>query len=567
MATAPRITRRRLFALTLLTALATAGVRPSLTQATGTQATGTRAVGSVAGGPAPAASYTLDAAIDLASARATVSERVQVRNVVGVPLETLVFHVVANSIGAFELSSLAVEGQQAAHTLDGSTLEITLAQPLQPGQSVGIEIGYALAVPRAPGRMTAAPRAMALGYWFPILAVHAGEWDRRQFVDVGDALFSVAADFDVTVTTSAPARVVATGQRVEQGDHRSRFVASGVRDFALAVSPDYVIRQTTVAGTAVEVAASSEERATFYVSRAAEFLRWTNERLGPFPHPALVVADAGLPASFGGLEYPGLIFLSQAYAVGAQPEGGSLDALYLHEILHQWFYSSVGNDQLADPWLDEAFATYFTYHYYREVRPDLAPGVYQRTIAGGGSGTVDASVYDFSADPPYFGVVYRRGAQFLEALHGQMGDGPFWSLIREHVETYRDRVVYPRAFLDRAETLSPAPVVPLIAEHFSYGAFRTPTPRVWTLEAPPGAWPSRPGSTAALFVAAEFPVTRVQVWLDQRKLADGPENALTLDLADVEPGSYVLRVRVWDHDDVLFERARRVEVAREGPTP
>jgi hypothetical protein len=63
-------------------------------------------------------------------------------------------------------------------------------------------------------------------------------------------------------------------------------------------------------------------------------------------------------------------------------------------------------------------------------------------------------------------------------------------------------------------------------------------------------------------VAAEFPVRRVQVFLDQRRMADGPSNNLTLDLADVEPGAYVLLVRIWDHDDVLFERARRVEVSR-----
>ena len=39
-------------------------------------------------------------------------------------------------------------------------------------------------------------------------------------------------------------------------------------------------------------------------------------------------------------------------------------------------------------------------------------------------------------------------------------------------------------------------------------------------------------------------------------------NALTLDLTDVEAGSYVLLVQVWDHEDVLFERARRVEISK-----
>jgi aminopeptidase N len=507
---------------------------------------------------APAASYRLDAAVDLNRATVAVSESVQFRNVVGVALETLVFRVVPNALGTFELTSLSVDGQPVERRLDGSVLELSLPRPLLPGQSTQVDLRYSLAVPREPGRMTSTPRSMALGYWFPMLAVHRGDWDRRQFVDVGDATFSEVADFDLTISTSSPAHVVATGQRAEQDGQRWRFQASAVRDVALAVSPDFVVRRVTLGGTTLEVAAYSEERAAFYVTRAAEFLRWTSEKLGPYPYPTLVVADADLPASFGGLEYPGLIFLSRAYPVGAPPEGGSLDGLYLHEILHQWFYSLVGNDQIADPWLDEAFVTYLAYRYYREVRPDLAPAVFERTIAGGTGGAVDGTVYDFPSDPPYFGVVYRRGARFLEALHARMGDGPFWALLREHIATYRDRISYPRAFLDRAQSTSPTPVGPLIAEYFSYPTFRTATPRNWTVEARAGTW----SGSATVFVAADFPVTRVQVFLDQRRMADGPSNNLTLDLADVEPGSYVLLVRVWDHDEVLFERGRRVEISR-----
>ena len=202
--------------------------------------------------------------------------------------------------------------------------------------------------------------------------------------------------------------------------------------------------------------------------------------------------------------------------------------------------------------------TYLTYRYYREVRPDLAPAVYERTIAGVGGGAVDASVYDYPTDPTYFSTVYRRGARFLEALDARLGDAAFWALLREHIATYRDRVASPRAFLDRALTASGGQVRPLIAEHFSYGAFRTATSRIWSVEASSGPWTS----AATVFVAAEFPVSRVQVLLDSRMLADGPSNNLTLDLATVEPGSYVLLVRVWDHDAVLFERGQRVEIAR-----
>lgn len=517
-------------------------------------------VAALAPARAPAASYRLDALIDLDRATVAVVQAVQVRNVVGRPLDLLVFRVVANALGAQTLTAVTVDGLPVAPRLEGSVLELPLPQPLLPGAAAQVDVQFTLTVPPGDGRLSVTPRAMALGYWFPLLAVHRGDWDRRQFVDVGDATFSEVADFDVTLTTNAPAQVLATGERVEQAGFRWRYVATAVRDVAVKISPQFVVRRATVSGTVLEVAAFSEERAAFYLTRGSVFLRWATEQFGPYPYPALVVTDADLPATFGGLEYPGLILLSRAYPAGPSPDGSSLDSLYLHEILHQWFFALVGNDQIADPWLDEAFVTYLTYRYYRDVQPGFAAAVYSRTIAGGGSAPVDSSVYDFPSDPVYFGTVYGRGARFLDALYGHLGATAFWALLRKHVTMYRDRVASPRAFLDRAQEYALAggqpSLSPLIAEYFSYGAFRTATPRLWTLEAPTGVW----SGSAALFVAAEFPVTRVQVWLDARMLADGPANALTLDLSGVEAGSYVLLVRVWDHDDVLFERARRVEV-------
>jgi aminopeptidase N len=505
---------------------------------------------------APAASYRLDATVDLDKATVAASETVQYRNVLGVPLDSLVFRVVPNATGVIDLGSIAVDGQPVERKLDGSVLELPLASPLAPGTTTTVALTFTLHVPNEPGRLSATARGMTLGSWFPLLAVHREDWDRRQFVEVGDAIFSEVADYDVTIATTTPAQVVATGQRVEQNGQRSRFTASSVRDFAAAISADYVVRQSTVNGVSVEAAAYSDARAAYFASRAADFLRWAGDKLGAYPYPTLTIADTDLPASYGGLEYPGMALISRAYGVGSPPEGSTLDSLLLHEIMHQWFYSLVGNDQIADPWLDEAFVTYVTYSYYREVRPDLAPAVYDRTIAGTSTGYVDTTVDDYSTDGPYFGVVYRRGARFLERLQDTLGDSAFWALLHEHVDTYRDRIASPRAFLDRAQSLTKTPLGPLISEYFSYGAFSSATPRTWTLDAPASPWTG----SAALTVAADFPIARVQVWLDQRLLADGTAGSLTLDLTSVEAGSYVLLVRIWDPDGILFERGRRIEV-------
>lgn len=509
---------------------------------------------------APPASYRLDATVDLAAGRVETNQSVSYRNLTGVPLPSLVFRVVPNVVGTFDLRRATVDGQDVVPRLDGSVLELPLAQPLTPGSTAEIGLSFAIRPPPVRGRLAATSRGMALGNWFPILAVHRGDWDRRQYLDIGDAFFSEVADYELTVTTSTAAQVVATGRRVEAEGRRVRYVANGVRDLAVAISPDYQVQSAQAGGVAITAATFGPTRTAIYLERGAEFVRWLGEMLGPYPYPALVIADMDLPASYGGMEYPGLVMMSPL-GLEATVEGSAIDRLLLHEIAHQWFYSLVGNDEIDDPWLDEAIAWYLIYAYYQDVQPDLAAGVRSNVIAGSGTSNVDASLADFppsGADALYYSVVYRRGARFIEELRAQLGDGPFWAVLREHVATNRNRVATPRAFLDRAQAASATSLNPLFARYFGYRAFQSPTPKRWTVDAPDGAW----SGSAHLFVAAEFPVTRVQVWLDQRVLADGPANDLTLNLGDVEAGEYVLLVRVWDHEDVLFERSRRIEVAR-----
>jgi alkylhydroperoxidase family enzyme len=146
--------------------------------------------------------------------------------------------------------------------------------------------------------------------------------------------------------------------------------------------------------------------------------------------------------------------------------------------------------------------------------------------------------------------------EMVASLRGHLGDAAFSELVRAYVATFRDRVATPRAFFDLAQSASRADLNPLFARYFGYAAYQYPASQSWTLEAPAIPW----RGSAALFVGADFPVTRVEFWLDGRPLARGPENAVTVDLTGVAPGEYVLLARVWNHDGTIFERARRVEV-------
>jgi hypothetical protein len=502
--------------------------------------------------------YTIEAALDVDRGAVSARQVIRYPNTTGRPLDRVVFRVVAGSVGGLSLQSATVDGQPRDPSLDGSVLDVPLAQPLAPGATVEIELRFGLALPRRPERFGATPRGIVLGYWFPTVAVHRGDWDRRQYVSVGDATFGEVADFDVTFTTSRPVEIAATGRLIERDATHWKFQAQSVRDFAATASPSWAVGTSQVGQTTVTGYAQSEATARWYAGRGAELVGWYGDRFGAYPYPTLSVVEVDLPAGFGGLEYPGLIMMDAQYGGASREAGGSLDVLLAHEIAHQWFYSWVGNDQIDDPWLDEAFATYVPTLFYAATQPESYQAVLNRSIAGGDAGgSADGGVDDFPADGAYFPVVYRKGARFLDGLRTQLGEAAFVDLLRTHVGVHRDRVASPRAFLDLAQAATSANLNPLISRAFSYGAFQYRTPQRWSLEIPEG--PLR--GSAYIFVGAEFPVARVELWLDGRQLAGGPENAITVDLSGVEAGEYVLLARVLNHEGVVFERARRVQVA------
>lgn len=499
-------------------------------------------------------SYSIEARVDYDADTLDVKQRVRFRNQTSQTLDRAVFHVVPAYFGAFTLQSATAQGQPVTPSRDGTVLDVPLPTPLAAGETAEVGLSFRLQVPSEPGRLSAGRDALALGNWFPTLAVHRGDWDRHQYTDVGDAFVTEVANFDVQLTTSVPLIAASTGRVLEASGTKIHLQALGVRDFALSLAPDYAVAEAQAGGTTVRAYTFSQQKSRVYAEAAARFLRWYGQHLGTYPYPTYTVAEIDLPTSYGGMEYPGLMFISAGYSAAAATDAGPTEALIGHEVAHQWFYSVVGDDQVNDPWLDEAFASFLPEDYYREVVPSEYASFAARRVAGGTP--VNSTVYDFPDDGAYFGVVYRRGARFLDELRQTMGDGPFEEALRDVVATYADRLATPRAVLDLFQRHTEANLNPLISRYFTYGAFSDPQPPGWRVEAPDGPL----GGALDLFVGAEFPLAQVEVWLDQRQLYVGPDNSLRLDLSGVEAGEYVLLVKVLDPAGALFERAQRVRV-------
>lgn len=167
------------------------------------------------------------------------------------------------------------------------------------------------------------------------------------------------------------------------------------------------------------------------------------DRYGGLPFDEVeVVATKGL---LGGMEYPGIVFASDtSRALAGTPllpelirHAGVKDAqtryLIGHEVAHQWWYASVGNDQVEEPWLDEAFAEVAVRLWLRSVEGNDRTWqmTHFMTSASPREGVVAAGIEDFSSNEAYTDAVYVAGSEVLMKLRGQTGAAAFQAILRE----------------------------------------------------------------------------------------------------------------------------------------
>jgi hypothetical protein len=421
--------------------------------------------------------YEMTVDLDVGAGRLETTQRTTYVNETSGPLTSLMFSVTPAYFGAFTLKSATVGGQAAMAARDGTVLELKLPGPLAPGASTTVGLTYTVALP-SPGdnRFGRASGILAIGNWYPVLFPYRGGWLTNQYTPIGDAYFTETADYDVTLRPSAKVVVASTGQVQSRDGETRRIVAHGVRDFAMAVSDRYETATATVDGVTLTAYFLPEHRAgaQTYLATGTEYLHWANGRLGAYPWGTLDIAETWSDDPNGvGQEFPGLIYISSGATRPGGAMGDYLSYLVAHEITHQWFYGVVGDDQVREPWLDEAFATYLPERFYAENYPAVAGPRWSRLQARVqdetsrlGSRPIDTGIRDYSDEGVYFAVVYRRGATFLDELRTRLGDATFWPMLRSFVDANAGKVARGSELLALAQSRTSDDLGPLFKRYF-----------------------------------------------------------------------------------------------------
>ena len=331
--------------------------------------------------------------------------------------------------------------------LDGIAQRYRLSTPLAPGQTLDVSLPFSIDARGPiggsdPKRFGITESVLAAPTFYPLVPPLAadGTWRAEKAPPGGDTTNSEMAYYQVQVTADSSMSVASTGAQVSQqtnadGTQTATFVTGPVRDFALALGP-FEKKSQTVDGVVVNAWILPEHGSDLanLLTAAAAQLKELDRLIGPYPYAELDVIDA--PGAFGGIEYPGLVFIG---TVGSH----NLVIPTVHEVAHQWFYGLIGDDQIHQPWLDEAAATYAEILYYQGVgQITTATGELSRfrewlRLSPFAEKPIGLGVGEYDSQDEYALIVYWKGALFFDALRSRLGDAAFDSFLQGYFRDYR----------------------------------------------------------------------------------------------------------------------------------
>lgn len=276
-----------------------------------------------------------------------------------------------NEYGWHKINSLTCNSKPTKFEVNGTVLEVELAEPILPNSTALLEMDFHSQIPiqiRRSGRDSKDGISYSMSQWYPKLAEydyqgwHADPYVQREF-------YGVWGDFEVNITMDRKFILGASGvlqnaseigcgyepkgTAVRPAPGKTftwRWKAENVHDFSWAADPDYKhLKVERPDGLTLHFLFDAKDDAAMAkwssmpekMDRVFDFI---NKTYGQYPYKSYSFLNAG----DGGMEYPMATFLVTDAGIGT----------FIHELMHAWYYGMLGSNESLYPWMDEGFTEY-----------------------------------------------------------------------------------------------------------------------------------------------------------------------------------------------------------------
>jgi len=404
----------------------------------------------------------------------TGRQQVHYTNREDAPLGEIYFQTFPNIAGgATRITAAQIDGQAVTPVFEfkDSAFQLLLPAALQPGQSTIIDLSYEVQVAQEMGGNYGLfgyfDDILVLDEFYPVIPAYDQDegWNVKAPPPNGDLTHFDASFYLVRVTAPAELVMIAAGRQIDRAEADNQqtvtYAAGPVRDFYLAASEHFVVINQQLGETTVNSYAfpELEEMSTLALETAVGALQVFGERFGPYPYTEFDVVSTPMLAL--GIEYPGIVGITlnlydPEAIVSGLPSQNLMVTVVAHEAGHQWFYNTVGNDQVDEPWLDEAVVQFCTNLFYEDFYSSSAAEQYRGSwdYMWGKTEMAKLPIGLPSGDYEegfYSGIVYGRGPYFVTALKDEMGEKIFDAFMRDYYQTYKWDIGTGKAFRQLAE--------------------------------------------------------------------------------------------------------------------
>lgn len=385
------------------------------------------------------------------------------------------------AIDDVEIAGEPVEAEFAdADEIDAS---LPLTDELAPQDHVDVSLSFVATIPNdivsgyGMFNHDSPTDTYTLDHWLPLVAGYdPGNGFELDPVSVnGDPVFSSISYFDVTLTAPEEMVVASTGTQTEttteRGETTSRYVSGPVRDFTFAISPNFEIAEGQAGDTEIRsyYLPGHQERGEAVRDWTVDAVELFTDLIGPYPYEQFSVIDAPIGGGAAGIEFPQIIFIgSWYYDESLENEGipHGQEFTVVHEVLHQWWYGMVGNNQYQHAFLDESLTNYLTTVYFERIYDEevaqqqmllniLAPYLIFLYGVGGtdhDDEAIDTPTDDFSSELAYSVIIYNKGPLAFQAIREAMGDDAFFAAVSSYFDANAFHIAQPQDLLSAFES-------------------------------------------------------------------------------------------------------------------
>jgi hypothetical protein len=416
--------------------------------------------------------YEIALTVEPVAARVTGHQEIRYANLEDEPLDNVYLRLFPSTPsygGEMTVTHLLVGGQAVTPVVEweGTALRVPMTPPLAIGQGITLSMDFAVDVPttgRAGHALFAYLRGvMALPTVYPLIPVYDDEgWNIEIAPDYSDDIYSDMAAYEVQITAPSAMTLVASGscvQEVQEAETTTWICeAAPMRNFVLILGENFELANRVVEDVVINSYFYPEHAVGGgkALEVAADALATFTELFGPYPYAELDVVET--PNYLGGMEYPSLVVIEDALYPGVV----GVEWLAAHEVAHQWWFGVVGNDQVDEPWLDEALTQYSTMLYYEKVYgPERAAGIlrgefvqiHQNLVRRGRDMPAGLAASAYGPEL-YWQIVYDKGALYFHELRQAVGDESFFEILQTYYSRHRYKIATPESLLAVIESVT-----------------------------------------------------------------------------------------------------------------